>query len=60
MPKNNDHSKSTCICCNTVITESMAMTHEGKEYIHHFCSKNCIDKWKESNPEDKTDDENKS
>lgn len=36
----------TCGVCLKEIPKSVAQTHEGADYIHHFCGLECFDAWR--------------
>lgn len=35
----------SCVQCCAQIPESAAITVEGGEYVQHFCSQECYEKW---------------
>lgn len=45
-PKEPKHLK--CEVCQKEIPESSAQTIEAKEYIHHFCGLECLEKWRKT------------
>lgn len=43
-----------CEICLTEIPTSVAVTPEGKDYIHHFCGLECMGRWQAGHPAAKT------
>jgi len=35
----------SCAACLTEIPEDVALTHEGPDYIQHFCGLDCLARW---------------
>ena len=36
----------SCEVCLVEIPPDLAYSHEGPDYVHHFCGLNCLDLWK--------------
>jgi hypothetical protein len=49
MHKNEE--KIACHVCKKMIPKGTAVHAEGKEYVVHFCSLDCMDYWKKENKE---------
>jgi YHS domain-containing protein len=45
MEKQSEKKPCECKNCCKQIPTSAALTAEGKDYVWHFCSKNCYEKW---------------
>lgn len=43
--------KLSCETCKKEIPQSVAITVEGSDYVHHFCCPNCRDHYLEKHPE---------
>lgn len=43
-----------CEVCLKEIPQSVAASHEGDEYAHHFCGTECYNIWKQRSGEDDT------
>ncbi len=50
-----DDRKVTCDQCKKDIPRSVALTVEGQDYIHNFCSLDCQEHFFQDNPKLKTD-----
>ena len=37
----------TCSICMHEMPHDLAHTHEGPDYVHHFCGLDCYRKWQE-------------
>ncbi|MBS3818753.1 DUF3330 domain-containing protein [bacterium] len=51
MPKEN--KKIPCHECKKMIPKSAAVHAEGKDYVLHFCSIECMDYWKKKQKKEK-------
>ena len=36
----------SCEVCLVEIPLDLAYSHEGPDYVHHFCGLDCLDQWK--------------
>lgn len=44
----NCDEEDTCVSCAVCLAEiplSVAHSHEGEDYVHHFCGLNCLEAW---------------
>ena len=37
----------SCALCMSEMPHDLAHTHEGPDYVHHFCGLDCYRKWQE-------------
>jgi len=49
----SDEKKITCECCKKEIPLSVAVSEEGRDYIHHFCSESCYSHYFKDHPKEK-------
>lgn len=53
MNQSKDKDKHlSCNVCHNEIPLSAALTPEGVDYVHHFCSKDCFEKWRKHQKEE--------
>jgi hypothetical protein len=46
-----EHKKLSCEICKKEIPRSVAVSAEGAEYVHHFCSEDCREHYFDGHPE---------
>lgn len=47
-PLANCETEKSCVTCEVCLKEippSVAHSHEGEDYVHHFCGLECLDAW---------------
>ena len=47
-PLTSCENEDSCVACEVCLKEipgSVAHSHEGEDYVHHFCGLNCLDAW---------------
>ena len=50
---NEDKEKIACHVCKKMIPKAAAVHSEGRKYVLHFCSTECLDYWKKEKKEKK-------
>ena len=46
-PTPKEPENVACEVCLKEIPESVAVSQEGNEYVHHFCGIECYDQWRQ-------------
>jgi hypothetical protein len=50
-PENLPETRVACAVCLKEIPHSVAHSHEGPDYVLHFCGDTCFVKWQEGEPQ---------
>ena len=45
--KKPEEAPLSCSICMKEMPHDLAHTHEGPDYVHHFCGLDCYRKWQE-------------